>query len=83
MANTVLNHCSIGAAMQAGAMGRDVFYQYLKGFGFGTKTGIDFSTDTAGDLTEKRYAREEDVAVMGAGTDLKISQMQLAGAAAP
>ena len=81
MANTVLNHCSIGAAMQAGAMGRDVFYQYLKGFGFGTKTGIDFSTDTAGDLTEKRYAREEDVAVMGAGTDLKISQMQLAGAA--
>ena len=38
--------------MQAGAMGRDVFYQYLKGFGFGTKTGIDFSTDTAGDLTE-------------------------------
>ena len=47
-------------------MGRDVFYQYLKGFGFGTKTGIDFSTDTAGDLTEKRYAREEDVAVMGA-----------------
>ena len=81
MANTVLNHCSIGAAMQAGAMGRDVFYQYLKGFGFGTKTGIDFSTDTAGDLTEKRYAREEDVAVMGTGTDLKISQMQLAGAA--
>jgi len=80
--NAVLNHCNVGAAMQADAMGRDVFYQYLKGFGFGTKTGIDFSTDTAGDMIEKRYARKADVAMMGAGADIGISQMQLASAAA-
>lgn len=81
LANTVLNHCNVAAAMQADAMGRDTFYQYLKGFGFGTKTGIDFSTDTAGNMIEKRYARKADVAMMGAGTGIGISQMQLASAA--
>lgn len=81
LANTVLNHCNVAAAMQADAMGRDTFYQYLKGFGFGTKTGIDFSTDTAGNMIEKRYARKADVAMMGAGADIGISQMQLASAA--
>ncbi len=81
LTDAVLDHCSVGAAMQANAMGRDVFYQYVKGFGFGSETGIDFSSDTAGSLAEKRYIRNADVAAMGAGEGLEISQIQLASAA--
>ncbi|MEG0702161.1 MAG: penicillin-binding transpeptidase domain-containing protein [Christensenella sp.] len=79
---TLTGHCSVGGAMQAAQMQKDDFYKYLKAFGFGQKTGIDFSTDTPGDVTQKRYARETDIAMMGAGTDIKVSQIQLASAAA-
>lgn len=78
---TLMNHCSVGAATQADSMQKEIFYQYLKNFGFGQKTGIDFSSDTTGEVIGKRYAREADVAMMGAGRDMKVSQIQIAGAA--
>ncbi len=74
--------CNVAAAQQANTMGKETFYSYLKAFGFGDKTGIDFATDTAGDVLKKRYARQADIAMMGAGQDMKISQMQLASAVA-
>ncbi len=76
------DHCSVGAATQADAMQKETFYQYLKGFGFGQRTGIDLSSDTAGDVMGKRYARDANVAMMGAGESMKVSQIQLASAAA-
>ena len=80
MLQAVQNHCSIAAAQQANALGKDTFYQYLKAFGFGEKTGIDFATDTLGDVMEKKYARQADVALMGAGENMKVSQIQMADA---
>lgn len=76
------DHCSVGMATQAAALQKEMFYEYLRNFGFGQKTGIDFSSDSAGDVIGKRYAREADVAMMGAGEDMKASQMQIANAAA-
>ncbi|MEG1392996.1 MAG: penicillin-binding transpeptidase domain-containing protein [Christensenellaceae bacterium] len=78
----IQTNCSICAASQAAALGKDSFYYYLKTFGFGEKTGIDFSTDTQGDVMEKKYIRNADVALMGTGVNLKVSQMQLINAAA-
>lgn len=80
MLQAVQNHCSIAAAQQANTLGKDTFYQYLKAFGFGEKTGIDFATDTLGDVMEKKYARQADVALMGAGENMKVSQIQMADA---
>lgn len=80
MLQAVQDHCSIAAAQQANALGKDTFYQYLKAFGFGEKTGIDFATDTLGDVMEKKYARQADVALMGAGENMKVSQIQMADA---
>lgn len=76
------DHCSVGMATQAAALQKEMFYEYLRNFGFGQKTGIDFSSDSAGDVIGKRYAREADVAMMGAGENVKASQMQIANAAA-
>lgn len=75
-------HCVVCSAQQADTLGKDLFYQYMKAFGFGEKTGIDFATDTAGDMLQKRYARNSDIAQMGAGQEIKTSQMQIASAAA-
>lgn len=82
MMQAVEDHCSIAAALQSDALGKDTLYQYLKAFGFGEKTGIDFSTDTQGDVMEKKYARQADVALMGAGENMKVSQIQMANALA-
>ncbi len=80
MLQAVQDHCSVAEALQSDALGKDKFYQYLKSFGFGAKTGIDFSTDTPGDVMEKKYARQADVALMGAGENMKVSQIQMANA---
>ncbi|MEA5002348.1 MAG: penicillin-binding transpeptidase domain-containing protein, partial [Christensenella sp.] len=44
------------------------------------KTGIDFATDTQGNVMEMKYARQADVALMGAGENMKVSQIQMANA---
>lgn len=80
MEQAILNGCTVAAAQQAQAMGTDVFYAAMNGFGFGQSTGIDFSTDTAGSLMAKKYAREADVADMGAGNVIQVSQIQMASA---
>ncbi|MEA4852819.1 MAG: penicillin-binding transpeptidase domain-containing protein [Christensenella sp.] len=76
------NHCSVGAAQLAQGLSKDTFYAYLKNFGFGQKTGIDFSTDSAGEVLQKKYVRDVDIAFMGAGESMKVSQLQMANAMA-
>ncbi|MDL2237343.1 PASTA domain-containing protein [Christensenellaceae bacterium OttesenSCG-928-K19] len=77
----VQNGCNVGASVMAADMGKEALFAYLKKFGFGEKTGIDYTTDTAGDLMAIKYASELDVAKIGSGTNMKMSLMQLANAA--
>lgn len=78
----VSNECLIAASQMADKLGKQNFYNALSSFGFGEKSGIDFSTDATGDVMGIKYASELDVAKMGAGDNLKLSQIQLATAAA-
>ncbi len=78
----IQNGCAVGAAIMASDMGRNTLFEYLSRFGFGEQTGIDFSTDTKGDLMEVKYASPTDVARIGEGENLKVSQIQLINAAA-
>lgn len=80
LAQAVQNGCIIAASQMAVDTGIVPFYNYLSRFGFGEKTGIDFSADTKGEVMAKKYASERDIAKMGAGQELSVSLLQLANA---
>lgn len=70
------NGCAVAAAHMAEDMGRETLYSYLDAFGFGKKTGTELPGDGTGSLMEMKYASEDEVARMGAGESLKITQLQ-------
>ncbi|MBD5560905.1 MAG: PASTA domain-containing protein [Clostridia bacterium] len=78
----VANQCVVAAGYMATDIGLQDFYSYLGDFGFGSPTGIEVTADNAGSLMEMKYATEAEVARMGGGVSLKVTQMQLIDAIA-
>jgi cell division protein FtsI/penicillin-binding protein 2 len=64
------------------ALGKETFYNYLSAFGFGKKTGIDFSGESYGLLMPKQAVRACDLARIGFGQTVAVSGIQLACACA-
>ena len=77
----VANGCKIASYQMVQKMGKKAFFEYLTVLGFGQKTGIDFTTDTKGDVMAMKYATEPDLAKMSAGENMQVSQLQLINAA--
>lgn len=57
--------------------GKDVFYRYLYGFGFGKKTGIALPGEATGILVNKDRAKEIDLATMSIGQANAVTTIQL------
>lgn len=57
--------------------GKDVFYRYLYGFGFGTKTGIELPGEALGILVDKNRAKDIDLATMSIGQANAVTPIQL------
>ena len=64
------------------SLGKETFYEYLAAFGFGKKTGIDFSGEAYGLLLAESVVRDCDLARIGFGQTIAVSGIQLACAAA-
>jgi stage V sporulation protein D (sporulation-specific penicillin-binding protein) len=64
------------------ALGKQTFYSYLSAFGFGQKTGIDFTGETYGLLLPQQAVRDCDLARIGFGQSVAVSAIQLACATA-
>ena len=77
--NTSWNPCFTDIAM---SLGTETFYQYLSAFGFGQKTGIDYSGEAYGLLLAENAVRGCDLARIGFGQTVAVSGIQLACAAA-
>lgn len=60
--------------------GKDIFYRYLYGFGFGKKTGIDLPGEATGILVNKDRAKDIDLATMSIGQANAVSPLQLISA---
>ncbi len=58
-------------------MGKDLFYKYLNGFGFGKKTGIELSGEATGILVPQKRAQELDLATMSIGQANAVTPIQL------
>ncbi len=77
--NTSCNPCFTDIAL---SLGKETFYEYLSAFGFGKKTGIDFSGEAYGLLLAQSVVRDCDLARIGFGQTIAVSGIQLACAAA-
>ncbi len=77
--NTSCNPCFTDIAM---SLGKETFYDYLSAFGFGQKTGIDYSGEAYGLLMPKQAVRGCDLARIGFGQTIAVSGLQLACATA-
>ena len=77
--NNSCNPCFTDIAM---ALGKEKFYEYLSAFGFGKKTGIDYSGEAYGLLMPQTAVRGCDLARIGFGQTIAVSGLQLACATA-
>lgn len=77
--NNSCNPCFTDIALSLGAQ---TFYEYLSAFGFGQKTGIDYSGEAYGLLLPETAVRGCDLARIGFGQTIAVSGIQLACATA-
>lgn len=69
---------NIGAAKIAGKIGLPRLEQYLRGFGFGSKTGLDFSGESGGLLKNLRMLKSAiDRATLAFGQGISVTPLQL------
>lgn len=77
----VLKHSSnIGCAKIAQDLGKENFYHYLKKFGFGDKTEIDFDGEGRGLLRPPQRWFAIDLAAISFGQGVTVTALQLAAA---
>lgn len=77
--NNSCNPCFTDIAL---SIGKETFYDYLGAFGFGKKTGIDYSGEAYGLLMPEGAVRGCDLARIGFGQTIAVSGLQLACATA-
>ncbi len=79
MTNVIEHSLNVGAVFAQRQMGNNIFTEYVKKFGFGTKTGIELPGELAGDLRniEKGYASNYATASYGQG--ITATPIQLVG----
>lgn len=77
----VLKYSSnIGSAKIGMKMGDEVFFRYLRSFGFGEKSGIDLPGEAGGSLRDRRKLYGADLANIAFGQGVAVSSVQLAAA---
>lgn len=79
LAEGVMNSCNCVFMDLALSMGVEKFYQGLKNFGFGKKTGIDFFGESSGLLMNEKSVKTVDLARIGFGQAVAVTPVQLLG----
>jgi cell division protein FtsI (penicillin-binding protein 3) len=73
-----LEHSSdVGAAKMALKMGPDTFYKYIKGFGFGDRSGIELPSETRGLLVAPRKWGSTSILSLAIGQEVGVTPVQL------
>lgn len=60
------------------SLGKDTFYEYLKNFGYGQKSGIDSYGEQSGLLISRKSVTNGDLARIGFGQSIAVTALQLA-----
>lgn len=76
----IVNSCNDCLMHYGLEIGREVFSQYCKIYGYETKTGIDLPGETIGLLKDPEDMMDVDLATNAFGQNMEISMIQLAAA---
>jgi cell division protein FtsI (penicillin-binding protein 3) len=71
---------NIGTVKIAERIGKDNLYNFLKGFGFGSKSGIDCPGETSGSLSPHSRWTRIDTGAISFGQGISVSAIQLIAA---
>ena len=77
LTEAVCNSCNPAFVEMGLRLGVDTFYKYLRSFGFGTETNIDFSADQSGLVLAQKYVQNVDLARMAFGQAVAVTPLQL------
>ncbi|MDE3104349.1 MAG: transpeptidase family protein [Acidobacteriota bacterium] len=73
-----LEHSSdVGAAKMALKLGNNKFYDYIRGFGFGDRTGIELPSETRGLLRAPRKWGATSILSLAIGQEVGVTPVQL------
>lgn len=72
------NSCNCVFVNLALRLGVDKYYEYLNYFGLGEKTGVDISSESSGIVMPKEQVRTVDLARIGFGHAIAVTQLQMA-----
>jgi cell division protein FtsI (penicillin-binding protein 3) len=67
----------VGAAKMALKVGPDKFYEYIKGFGFGDRSGIELPSETRGLLRQPRRWDATSILSIAIGQEVGVTPVQL------
>lgn len=77
----VLKYSSnIGAAKIGSRLGQEKLYRYLRGFGFGTRSGVDLPGEASGYLRDRSQWFAVDLAAISFGQGVSATAIQLVAA---
>ncbi|MBI5682556.1 MAG: PASTA domain-containing protein [Deltaproteobacteria bacterium] len=77
----IIRHSSnIGAAKIGEKLGKEAFYRYIKGFGFGSKANIDLPGEIAGSVQHPKRWSGVSIDTISFGQGISITGIQLAAA---
>lgn len=71
---------NIGTVKVASLLGADTLYRYLRGFGFGSKLGIDLSGEISGMIKPVRLWSKTSITAIPIGQEVGVTALQLASA---
>jgi cell division protein FtsI (penicillin-binding protein 3) len=77
MTDIIVHSDNVGMTYVSEKMGLNRFYDYLKKFGIGERTGIDLQGEIAPPLREKKDWREIDLATASFGQGIAVTPIQI------
>lgn len=75
--NNSCNPCFVDIAL---SLGKEKMYEYIKAFGYGQTTGVDFGGEAIGMLVPESAVTSGDLARIGFGQTIAVTPIQLAAA---
>lgn len=81
MAQGLQNSCNPVFVELALRLGSERFYQYLRAFGLGARTGVDLQGEAGGILIAQKNVKDVDLARIGFGQSIAVTPIQLLTAA--
>jgi cell division protein FtsI (penicillin-binding protein 3) len=77
----IIHSCNVGIAQAAEQLGSGAFYELLRDFGFGSRTGAGNPGETAGFLRQSDRWSERSKPTIAMGQEIAVSAMQMIQAA--